>query len=197
MGDRWLALPAAIEIVISRVGVGTGRAQALILQAIDSGEIRASFVPGAFAAEDREAYEEIKKSVQARSPGLKMAGSQLDLVRIRAQRDAYLRQVRRMILLTEFRSPEFKAGLVAGKIQINDSDLLEWLDRNALTPAPAKNRRYSEDEKVVAEAVTGIRRGDWPNPLQAATALASRARGQSTESTIARLRKKIRVALGD
>jgi hypothetical protein len=48
---------------------------------------------------------------------------------------------------------------------------------------------------LVAEGVAGIRAKKWPNALQAATALAERAKGQHKESTITRLQKKISVAL--
>jgi hypothetical protein len=60
-----------------------------------------------------------------------------------------------------------------------------------------KNRRYVEDDGLVAEGVAGIQTNKWPNPLQAAIALAGRAKGTMLPSTIARLRKKISNALGD
>lgn len=195
--DRWLSFPAAVEVVTARLSVGIGRAQAVARQAIDSGEIRASYTSAAVAVEDREAYQQIKQSVAAIAPGVKMSGSALDVVRSRARRDAYQRALRRQLSLTEFGTPEFKAGLAAGKIRISSGDLSEWLDRHAPAPVPAKNRRYAEDEKLVAEGVSGIRRGVWPNPLQAATALAKRARGLSAESTVARLRRKISTDLGE
>jgi hypothetical protein len=57
------------------------------------------------------------------------------------------------------------------------------------------NRRFASDEKLVAEALEGIRTDQWSNPLQAAEALASRAEGNSTlASKIDRLRKKIKGA---
>lgn len=83
----------------------------------------------------------------------------------------------------------------------NKADLLDWLDRQVPRPAPkptpkVKGRRYFDDE-LVAEGVAGLRRKKWPNPLQAATALAVRARGASTELTVTRLRRKIVTALGE
>jgi hypothetical protein len=66
------------------------------------------------------------------------------------------------------------------------------LDEEA--PAPPSNRRFVTDEKLVAEALEGIRSGRWSNAHQAAKALASQADGASQDAIITRLRKKIRDA---
>ena len=93
-------------------------------------------------------------------------------------------------------------GSPVKKISVwNKADLLDWLDRQVPPPAikavpSLKGRRYFDDD-LVAEGVAGIRRKKWPNPLQAATALAQRARGASQSSIITRLRKKITTALGE
>lgn len=75
-------------------------------------------------------------------------------------------------------------------VDLDRSDFDLWLKRVA--PA-AKGRRYVDDG-LIDEGVRGINGGKWPNPLQAATALASRAQGNSREGTITRLRKKIAAA---
>jgi hypothetical protein len=63
-----------------------------------------------------------------------------------------------------------------------------------LVPAK-KSRRYVEDDSLVAEGLAGIQTMKWANPLQAATALADRAKGTSPDATVTRLRKKISGAL--
>jgi hypothetical protein len=80
---------------------------------------------------------------------------------------------------------------------ISSDDFLDWFDRQSIQPMAVKNRRYPEDAKLVTDGIAGIRRGDWANALQAATALSKQARGSSVESTVARLRKKISDALGE
>jgi hypothetical protein len=56
-------------------------------------------------------------------------------------------------------------------------------------------KRNTTDDDLVVEGVNGIRSGRWPNPSQAAKALADRAEGSSHDSTVDRLRKKIGAAL--
>jgi hypothetical protein len=58
-----------------------------------------------------------------------------------------------------------------------------------------KYKRFTEDDNLVAEGVEGIRSVTWPNPSQAAMTLAARAKGNTLNSTITRLRKKISAAL--
>jgi hypothetical protein len=119
--------------------------------------------------------------------------------------------VRAAIASGEVRSVErgvqdfsLRPGRVTKKILVsNKDDLVDWLSRQApATPAAhaanekSKGRRYVDDDDLVAEGAEGLCSGKWPNALQAATALAGRAKGSSHESTIVRLRKKIRTAVG-
>jgi len=60
-----------------------------------------------------------------------------------------------------------------------------------------KYKRNTTDDDLVVEGVNGIRSGKWPNSLQAAEALAGRAKGSSHDSKVTRLRKKIGAALED
>jgi hypothetical protein len=145
--EAWLSFPAVVQVIGDRLRVGAGRAQALARQAIDSGEIRLSFTSAAVAADDKEAWEELKRSVQASAPGLKMSGSMLDILRSRGHRAAYQRAYRRKVSLTEFGSPEFKAGLAAGKILANRNDVSDWLDRREPTSRPKQRDRRPKDQE--------------------------------------------------
>ena len=64
---------------------------------------------------------------------------------------------------------------------MNKDDLLDWLDRQVPTASRHRSRskvkgcRYFDDE-LWQKALRG-RTKKWPNPLQAATALAVRERG--------------------
>ena len=62
---------------------------------------------------------------------------------------------------------------------------------------PGMYKRFTKDDDLVVEGVSGIRSGTWSNPSQAAEALADRAKGTSHKSTVDRLRKKIGAALED
>jgi hypothetical protein len=80
-------------------------------------------------------------------------------------------------------------------LRINEPDLRAWILAQA--PAPLSGRRYASDDELVVEGKNGIKAGIWPNPSQAAEALADRADGSSHDSTVDRLRKKIGAALED
>jgi len=57
------------------------------------------------------------------------------------------------------------------------------------------NRRFASDDKLVAEALEGLRANHWPNIYQAALALQDRAEGASPEAKVRRLREKIKNAM--
>jgi hypothetical protein len=151
--EAWLSFSAVVKEIDDRLRVGAGRAQALARQAIDSGEIRLSFTSAAVAADDKEAWEQLKRSVQAGAPGLKMSGSMLNILRSRGHRAAYQRAFRRQVSLTEFGSPEFKAGLAAGKILANRKDVSNWLDREAPTAQTKPVGRRSKDQERARTAM--------------------------------------------
>jgi hypothetical protein len=89
-----------------------------------------------------------------------------------------------------------------GTFLVRRVDVEHW--EAALPPAPTKEptplekyKRYTTDDDLVVEGVNGIRSRTWSNSLQAAKALAHRAKGSSRDSTVDRLRKKIGAALED
>jgi hypothetical protein len=57
---------------------------------------------------------------------------------------------------------------------------------------PPNNQRYSGDDPLVDEAISGIIAGEWASAHDAAKALALRAKGQSEAANIDRLGRKIR-----
>jgi hypothetical protein len=199
--EHWLSFGAVVNVISCRLGVDAGRAQSLAGQAIESMEIRLSYSSSAVAREDREAHEDLRRTVQKGAPGLKMSGSMLHILRSQAQRDAHRRAASRQILFPDFESAEFRASLAAGDIQINKSDLEKWLSRYAETamssaaPAdfPPKGNRYVGDDDLVSEGVKGLKAGRWANPHQAALELAKRASGPATlPSKVSRIDGKIR-----
>jgi hypothetical protein len=60
---------------------------------------------------------------------------------------------------------------------------------------PPSNRRFVNDEQLVAMALEGIRSNRWPNAHQAALALQSQADGASPDAKVRRLGEKIRKAM--
>jgi hypothetical protein len=78
------------------------------------------------------------------------------------------------------------AGIPAPiEIEISDRERL-WVG--------GKHKRYATDDDLVREGVDGIRLKRWPNPYQAAQALAPRAEGTSEAAKVKRLRTKIAAA---
>jgi hypothetical protein len=148
--EAWLSFSAVVKEIGDRLHVGIGHAQALARQAIDSGEIRLSFTSATVATDDKEAWEQLKRSVQADATGLKLSGSMLDILRSRGHRAAYQRALRRQVSLTEFGSPEFKAGLAAGKILARREDLFNWLDRYKAEPQQAARRQKDQERARAA-----------------------------------------------
>jgi hypothetical protein len=69
--------------------------------------------------------------------------------------------------------------------------IVEPCDFREIWPLSEKHKRYATDGDLVIEGVKGIESDTWANPSQAAEALADRAKGQSHQSTVDRLRKKI------
>jgi hypothetical protein len=68
------------------------------------------------------------------------------------------------------------------------------LSQELLKESIPANRRFVEDERLVDEALKGIRSNLWANPRQAALALADQAKGASPEAIVDRLRRKIKAA---
>lgn len=81
-----------------------------------------------------------------------------------------------------------------GNTRASEADVIYWLDQKFPNNPNTENRRYADDEALVAEAVKGIDSKMYANAHQAARALAPRAQG--TESAaIDRLGRKISARL--
>lgn len=201
--EPWLGFQQAIALVRElRVVFSDGKSMATVKRAIASGEIGWSFTEQYIIKQEKQAYQELTESVQRDvARNFRMSGSALDILRSRGQQGAYERAVRRLRqMVTDIGSPEFYEALMSGYIRISRKDLLDWLDRDLPlhNVVSHSNRRYSEDPGLVQEGVDGLRSNPprWPNPHQAAIALQPRAQGASAKSTIDRLERAIRKALG-
>jgi hypothetical protein len=85
----------------------------------------------------------------------------------------------------------FSDGVVARRIQFEGAAGLSISPAEVVSP----NRRFVSDDKLVAEALEGIRSGRWPNAHKANQDLADQAEVASSESTVRRLGGKIRTAM--
>jgi hypothetical protein len=85
----------------------------------------------------------------------------------------------------------FSDGVVALRAQFERAAGL-GVSKREIIPS---NRRFTSDERLVAEALEGIRSGRWPNAHKAAMALEDQAEGASSEAKVRRLGGKIRAAM--
>jgi hypothetical protein len=202
LDKSWLGFQEAVALVRELRSFSDGKSMATVKRAIASGEIGWGFTEQYIIKDETRAHRELSESVQRDvARNFRMSGSALDIMRSRGQQGAHERAARRLRqMVTDTGSPEFYEALMSENIRISRKDLLVWLDLDSpqRNVVPQSNRRYSEDPGLVQEGVDGLRSNPprWPNPHQAAIALQPRAKGASIKSTIDRLERAIRKALG-
>ena len=162
MGEKLITFAAAVDAIIKAgQAASEGHARSLAMRAIKSGEIRLSYAAAAIAEKAKESQKILSRSVEveAHARGLKMSGSMLNILQSRARREAYHRGVGQQVSLAEFASPAFRPDLMAGKIQMNNGDLSDWIDRQSGITKPQRKRpRKQPKSEIARKAAKAI----WP-----------------------------------